>query len=152
MDVLTSESNDGASKVDGVANEKKAIQRKTKIYKDKEVVLYRNEWKTETKWLKAEIVEVLSKYRYRIKLMGRGSIRECHGDQLRPFNKNIIFSEFPIHNFQRIQGKEPAEKNDVHEKEDPPVRRSERLKNKLSTPAYYESRLRPVQRKRSRSP
>lgn len=60
----------------------------TKTYKLNEIVLYRNELKNEVKWLKAKIVGILSKSRYKIELTKRSSRRGCHGGQLRTFNEN----------------------------------------------------------------
>lgn len=60
----------------------------TKTYKLNEIVLYRKEFKNEVKWLKAKAI--LSKSRYKIELLKRGSRRDCHGGQLRIFNEKEI--------------------------------------------------------------
>lgn len=52
-----------------------------------EMVWYRNEWRNEVKWLKSKVIKIISKYRYQIELLSRGSQRDCHGDLLRKFNE-----------------------------------------------------------------
>lgn len=72
-------------------NTKATVKTATKTYLQNEIVLYRNIANNEVKWLKAKIICVLSKYRYRIELTTRGSRRDCHGEQLRPYNNNEFF-------------------------------------------------------------
>lgn len=71
------------------------VSETAKTYKLNQIVLYRNECKNEVKWLQAKIVGILSKSRYRIELLKRGSRRDCHGGQLRVYHENE-FHELPI--------------------------------------------------------
>lgn len=79
---------------------KKRLKQEIKFELNEEV-LYRSEFKMHLKWIKAKIIEVLSKVRYRIKIPKAG-IRDCHGDQLRKYNENKFLSEIPIPNSEKI--------------------------------------------------
>lgn len=73
------------------------IDKPIKTYEPNELVLYKNEFKTEVKWIKAKIQKKLSKCRYTIELTGRGVRKEnVHGDQLRPFNQANTLTVTPI--------------------------------------------------------
>lgn len=139
-------------------------------YKENELVLYRHEFKNELKWLKAKIISILSECRYRILLTTKNSMRNCHGDQLRPYNKNEFYAQLPVTvplNFQsddreNIERQERREESNIERARDEvqtqqfedmepttsDLRRSDRLKNK-SHPNYKESRIRPIFRKRN---
>lgn len=139
-------------------------------YKENELVLYRHEFKNELKWLKAKIISILSECRYRILLTTKNSMRNCHGDQLRPYNKNKFYAQLPVtvplnsqpDDPENIERQERREENNIErtreevqaqqfediEPTTENLRRSDRLKNK-SRPIYRESRIRPVFRKRN---
>lgn len=131
-----------------------------KTYQPNELVLYWNEFKNEVKWLKAKIIKALSKFRYTIELTTRGSRRECHGDQLRPYHNTEIQS-FPTYTQPEDKELEQATPTESTTYSSPmtsrnrkrltainhPIRRSSRLKGKPKQ-TYYESRARDYKKKK----
>lgn len=69
-------------------------------YELNEDILYKSEFKTYAKWIRGKIIEVLSKFRYKIKL-NNGSRRECHADQLRKFNEQKFLADLPIFKYRK---------------------------------------------------
>lgn len=153
MDVLTSRAppsqNTSKTTTTTINNKKETESNKIKLFELNELVLYRNEFKNDVKWLKAKIIKIHSPCRYRILLLTRGSMRDCHGDQLRTFNEKKFKSNLPTTSCRTAEeteesenGEEPPEINE----EPTTVRRAERLKNKPKV-NYYETKVR--QRKRN---
>lgn len=64
-------------------------------FKVNDLVVYKAVGPQTMKWIRAKVVEVLSVCRYKIKLMPNGTIRVCHGDQIRKFNSRIEPDIFP---------------------------------------------------------
>lgn len=130
-----------------------------KTYKIGEMVVYRNEFKNDTKWLKARILKVLSKCRYTIQLLSRGSIRDCHGDQLRPFCKSIFDSQLPTRTpicqerFEEEQF-EPRAEEDWEQQQQPgtSIRRNPGRTAKREDTRYRETRIRPLKPKKPKPP
>lgn len=130
-----------------------------KAFKLNEIVLYRNEFKNEIKWLKAKIMKIHSNCRYEIKLLTRGSTRDCHGGQLREFKENEFTSQLPTVSC-RAAGQEeqmtmtnPTDQinNETKEVDNQPTtsaRGSERLRNKPKV-NYHEPRNRPIKKKKN---
>lgn len=168
MDVLNAESKTYEIRK-AVMNEKTSEHTANIIahttYKVNELVVYRNENHNEVKWLKAKIIKILSKCRYTIQLLTRGSIRDCHGEQLRPFNQKNFFSQLPTsrcRTSKQINEENRAQNAPTQEEiEDENItteasigqpststpKRSERLKDKPAV-SYKETRVRPLKRKR----
>lgn len=122
-----------------------------KKYALNELVLYRNEFKKEIKWLKAKIIKIISKCRYEIELLTRGSRRQCHGDQLRTFNNNE-FLKLPVTSNIRRDAfvslkphKRTAKLRNIPTK----LKRSDRLKGKPRE-NYYEAVARSVNKRKKR--
>lgn len=116
-----------------------------------EIVLYKNEFKNDIKWLKAKVVKILSNCRYKIELLTRGSIRDCHGEQLRTFNANEFSSQLPTTSCRTATNEENQKPNNDEQDEEQittNIRASERLRNKPKM-NYYETRPRPRKRKRN---
>lgn len=127
-------------------------------FKVNELVLYRHEFKSELKWTKSKIVSILSECRYRILLIAKNSMRDCHGDQLRPYNENEFYAQLPTPmkktNNTNYETDEPRayiytpmtrrHRSSTHE-----LRRSDRLRGKLRQ-VYKEPRNRPVFRRNNR--
>lgn len=99
LDILTHPNNPSSPRQISHQTQKeqptKQVRQNTK-YTLGEMVLYRHEFKTEIKWLKAKISAILSECRYRIILITKNSMRDCHGDQLRPYHEKEFYSQLPI--------------------------------------------------------
>lgn len=157
--LLANTDEEKADKLTMVAGTKQSTNmnsKTSKTYSPNEMVLYRNEFKKEAKWMKAKIIRVLSKSRYTIELVTRGSRRECHGDQLRPYHIKELptlpttCEEKPA---REIGTATRPSRRITHNRRRPfreathPVRRSDRNKGKVR-PNYNESRARIIQNRK----
>lgn len=156
MDVLTSKQPSNHVNNE-VTIRTKVVEKNEKVFKTfkvNEMVLYRNEFQNNIKWLKAKVIKVLSNCRYKIELLSRGSIRDCHGEQLRIFNANEFASQLPTVSCRAARNVENTTPTDDRNEEDidtrptTNIRASERLKNKPRV-NYYETRPRANKRKRT---
>lgn len=99
-----------------------------------EKVLYKSEFKSNIKWIRATIIGIISKFRYKIKLI-HGGRRECHGDQLRKFNEKQFNSQFVFptrsntFDEQENVNTPSTSENNTHGNEES-IRRSRRLATK----------------------
>lgn len=122
-------------------------RKKTKIFEKNEQVLYRAEASTKVKWMQAVIVERLSTCRYKIRLVTNNTIRACHGDQLRPFNKTEHTAKGVLTPTYKDQKESDNPNADVVGT--PTIRVYERIQQK-TRPNYHEPRIRKTKKKITR--